>query len=60
MNTSRSMRLIILLLAISTLSGCIWRVEDGGRRGDYHERDRGDYHGDHHEDHHEDQHEEHR
>jgi len=52
MKKSLLVRLAILLLATLTLSGCLWVPEDNGdRRGDYHERDRGDHHGEHHEDH---------
>lgn len=38
-------RLTMLLLVTTTLSGCIWLVEDGG----YHHGGRGGEHGEHHE-----------
>ena len=50
---SRLVRLTFLLLTVSSLSGCIWWVDDDGRRGHDHERGRGDYHEEHHGDHHE-------
>jgi uncharacterized lipoprotein len=51
MKKSILVKLAIVLLATSTLSGCFWRAEEeGNSRGDYHERDHADYHGEHHED----------
>jgi hypothetical protein len=44
--------LAILLLATTTLPGCILvPVDDGYNRGESHERERGDHHGDHHDRH---------
>lgn len=49
MKKSNLLKLMILLLTITTLSSCIVvpvPVGGGYRHGDYYERDRGDYHGD--------------
>ena len=52
MKKSLLVKMAILLLTTSTLSGCLWRVEDDGyNRGGYQERNRGDHHGEHYEDH---------
>ena len=52
MKKSLLLRLTILVLTTSMMSGCILvPVDDGYRRGDHHERDRGDYHDDHHDRH---------
>jgi hypothetical protein len=60
MKKSLLIRLVSLLLIASTLSGCIWWVEDdgngrGGGRGGHHGESHGDHgdHGDHggHDDH---------
>ena len=46
MNTSRLVRLAILLLTILTLSGCILvPVDDGYHRGGSYERDRREHEG---------------
>jgi len=51
MKKSLLVRLAMLLLTISTLSGCFWRAEDHETGpGDYHDRDRGDHHGENHDD----------
>ena len=47
MKKSLLVKLAMLLLTISTLSGCFWRAEDDGNH--VHERDRG-VNGEHHED----------
>lgn len=44
-------RLAMLLLTTAMLSGCLLvPVDDGYRRGDSYDRDRGDHHGERHED----------
>lgn len=45
MNKSILVKLAILGMTLSTLSGCLWvPVDEGPRRGDYRERDhRGDH-----------------
>jgi hypothetical protein len=41
-------KMAIMALTISALSGCLLvPVDDGYDRGDYHGRDRGGHHGDH-------------
>jgi len=48
MKKSLLVRLVILLLITSTLSGCIWWVDDGGSgRGGGHGEHHGERHGDH-------------
>jgi hypothetical protein len=57
MKKSLLVKLAMLLLTVSTLSGCFWRAEDHeSGPADYHDRDRGDHHGEHHDDqdHHDD------
>ena len=51
MKKSLVIRLVILFMAASMLSGCFWQVEDDGYgRGGYsHERDRGEHRGDRHD-----------
>lgn len=47
MGKSFLLKLTILLLIISTLSGCLLvERKDGYRRGDSHEKDRGNHYGD--------------
>ena len=48
MKKSLLVRLALLLLITSTLSGCIWAVDDGYGRGDH--GGGGEHHGDHHGD----------
>ena len=51
MKKSLLVKLAMLLLTVSTLSGCFWRAEDHETGpADYHDRDRGDHHGEHHDD----------
>ncbi|NVN91333.1 MAG: hypothetical protein HXX11_12130 [Desulfuromonadales bacterium] len=43
-------KMAIMALTISALSGCLWvPVDDGYNRGDSHGRDRGEHRGEHHE-----------
>ncbi|MDU0458722.1 MAG: hypothetical protein RW306_08310 [Geobacteraceae bacterium] len=52
MNKSFLVRLAILLVAITTLSGCLLvPVDDGFRDGDSRHRDRGEHRGDRHDRH---------
>ena len=53
MKKSYLVRVAILLLITSSLSGCLWVVEDdgyghGGGGGGHHRGDRGEHHGDRH------------
>jgi hypothetical protein len=51
MKKSLLVKLALVLVTASTLSGCFWRAEDDGyRRGDYNDRDRGDHQGEHRDD----------
>ena len=55
MNKSILVKLAILVMTASALSGCLWvPVDEGPRHGEYRERDHGDHHGEHqdrHDDH---------
>ena len=52
MNKSLLVRLAILLVTISTLSGCLLvPIDDGFRDGDSRPRDRGEHRGDRHDRH---------
>lgn len=54
MKTSYLVRVAILLLIASSLSGCLWVADDGyygrgGGGGGHHRGDRGEHHGDRHD-----------
>lgn len=51
MKGSLLVKLVTLVMTISTLSGCLWvPIDEGdGRRGGHHERERGEHRGDRHE-----------
>lgn len=53
MKKSLLLQLTILLMILSTLSGCLWieRRDGGYRHGDSHEKDRGNHRGEKHEHH---------
>jgi hypothetical protein len=48
MKKSFLLKLTILLLTLSTLSGCLWVERDGYRHGDSHGGDRGNHRGNRH------------